>query len=514
MFRGDSVNLGGISCYYGTVFGEDLSETIGLFDHNFNSIKTFTLLPGGRRIFVDSLYNSRPTTYAKYFGPGELYMEMYGNSVIRQYDFNKKYWISNETAYNKSKSVEKSEIYDTEDSIFLILFKWFLYLGLIALFIILSVNYLMPSLNERIALIFNIGVFIGIIILFLLIDNKYTDWVFLLPLCVCGLLLAISGMVPKRAKRWFTLASIILPVLLAVYQFSFTKTTIRMDNGVELPIKWRPGTDLIKRMVMRNMVLKMKQIENGSQYLSKNELTEYEYSIISGHMMSWITFLRPNTVKNDLSYDEALMFVREMNDIVGYDYFKIPPANIWTKAVSKDDKILINSVEDEAHGINKGVSSTNGYIDLAGNLKEMTSTPLSVPYTNINGIPLKIPDYILAMGSSYVDKMNSYDSSIVPKNWAVSNLGLRLMLDTDIKSRDYKVYGLLVDSIGTKLPLKIELLEINNTGINKPWDMIERELIELSNSDREYTIKTIAGDTLRLKIRENTEPYIFTSEKL
>ena len=512
VFKGDSIILSGKPYYFGTIYQNNLSETTGLFDSSFNILKATTVAPGGGRIFSDSITTCRPTRFSKIFIPGEAYIEMFGKSIIRQYDFEKGYWISNEMAFNDKTSKEKSFVYDTQDRIMFQLTKWFMYLGLINLFIIQSIKILFPK--YQIKPLITCIVLSSLILLFIFLDNKFIEWTLLTPLCLWGVLVGISRLAIGKTRRILTVASIVLPILLVLYQFTITSATIQMPDGRNLPIKWRRGTDIFKRMVARNYISKMLTIDHSGEYLCKNELTEYEYSILSGEFMSWETILQPNAVKANISYDETQLLIRELNDIVGYNYFSIPTAYEWSKSTNKNDKPTKNVMEEDPHGINRGLSSVNGFIDLNGNLKELTSTYSVVPYTNINNLPFKIPDYIVIKGSSFADSICSFGNTIIPKNFAATNLGTRLSMDIKFSSKNSKVYGILLDTTNAKIPHKIELLKINGCDIKGTWDNIERQLIELSAYKREYTVKTTSGQIKEITISKNTEPYIFTPETI
>lgn len=513
-FRGDSVHITGKLYYSGTIYGSDLSETIGLFDSEFNTLKASSYYPGGSRIFRDSLTHKIPAGYTRAFIPGQMYIELCGNTICRSYDFQRGYWVSNETAYNGNETYEKDRIYDSEDRMMIPLFKWSFYLFAIFFLIIKIINCFAPKKEVELKSWQTISLILGLFLLFAFVDNKYIEWAFLLPLCAWGILWCISNFAKGHIRNCFRIASGIIPLVLLCYQFLYTQTNIRLSDGQELPINWRRGTDLIRRGTLRKLISKMISLESGELYLSKNELTECEYSILSGELMSWFTYFKPNAIKSNLSYDEANMFINELNDLIGYDYFCIPNAETWSMAVKETDLTTVKEPEDDPHGINNGILSTCGFVDLGGNLKELTSSKYYSSYANSNGIIFKFPDYLVIKGNSYYEGEYSFGDTRIPQNFFANNLGLRLAMNTTPKSDTCHIYGIITDTTDTKYPHKIELLEINGRKIKKTWDEMERELIELSATNRSYKVKSLSDGVQIIQLQQNQEPYIFTPVKL
>ena len=89
----------------------------------------------------------------------------------------------------------------------------------------------------------------------------------------------------------------IVAIGLFVYDYLLIDESVQLNETAEVQFRWQRGSDPVKRAIIRNIARNLISVPGTDQYLSKYELRNYEFDILSGEWMGWVSMLYPNEVK-------------------------------------------------------------------------------------------------------------------------------------------------------------------------------------------------------------------------
>ncbi len=329
--------------------------------------------------------------------------------------------------------------------------------------------------------------------------DKFLQFQLLLPLLSFLLVpLALKYVNLQGVKRIALLYASLLIIIIAFwvcFQFAIVRETAKLSDGTEVELRWRMGTDLVKRYIIKRAIAKMVPVpvqDHGKKYLvyvSKYEFTEGEKAVLNDEIMSWLTYLLYNDPLVDFSYRESQLMLQRIKHLCGVN-FDFLSYNEWKSA-----SLSVNHSPhmDEYNSVDEGEENPYGLVHINGNVPEYTS---NYNWTMRLGLAadtiFKAYNIVFVAGSAYHTK-DSVSYSMVNKNIREGRVGFRLIYRPyDIGSRLFCIKGTRRNDLKmANLPKEIELLSIDGTRIQDMENYESFEELVVENQYKTHMIEAV-----------------------
>lgn len=484
-FVGNSCTREGTLYYSGVCYNSDLTKITGIFDKDLNPLRVFFMLPDSTRFNYDS-YTSG-LAVSTFYLPGRRYEEYFENFLLRYYNFDRGLWFTENFAYNNDSVYPVDDVKDLENRIVVPMLKYLCMPGLMLIFVYMSLGLIpLTVLNDRIR---RIIIWVTVVLLAaacIFAKENYINGIFF-PVLVFLIIWCSAWLIKKRpymvAVRAF---ACIVAIGLFVYDYLLIDESVQLNETAEVQFRWQRGSDPVKRAIIRNIARNLISVPGTDQYLSKYELRNYEFDILSGEWMGWVSMLYPNEVKDNLSYKDASIVLNKICEVSGNYNFVILDTDTWGKAYNESDYKLFRELKEQQKS---GSGSPNhlGLYDLEGSVREWTTCPGLITDIETGRV---MPDYTYAIiaGGSYMDNnfaMKNYHKSMN------TLCGLRVAYGKTVKP-DYMV--VIEDMTEKDKPSgSITLLKrVDDTDLSSmSADEVIDYLVSKSGSERTYHIVRI-----------------------
>ena len=523
VFRGVRVGEERDSAYFGSYYSLDFSTAIGYHKY-INGVLTpqfcrFTTLESSDTIYIndDSMGGCSQEIYSHdsyiIINPKELHLEL-----SKQYNASKDEWRICNSSYGRKYGGDNDHILFNLDSpedkfmmglLFAISF-------FISIFILLS-PILAYLKGNNIPIIISL-LAIGLTIYALIFVNKYLQYSIALPfLSLC----AVFGLTLKLIKREdirYTIAglsALVVTIWWIWYMFYNLDDTARLNDGKEVNIHWRAGTDPQKRFIVKRLFNNMCPVpieDKGVKYtvyVSKYELSEGEFSILNDVICGWIGWLFHDDVLSNFSYRESQLVLNTISDISGVKLDFLSYYEWQTASCGKHHDIHPEELTD----VDDGEENRYGLVNITGNIAEYSNTYLITKKIGLSGDTI-LPSFetIVVCGNAYLGGQT--DISYVNKNLRRGGAGIRPVYRPDnIGRRQFAIYGILRNECNFPgFPKKIVLKSLNGIPISamSTYEDFEEKLIESRFKAKEIeAVDGANGEIIKLKMPKGLCYYDF-----
>ena len=359
---------------------------------------------------------------------------------------------------------------------------------------------------------------IGLTIYALIFVNKYLQYSIALPfLSLC----AVFGLTLKLIKREdirYTIAglsALVVTIWWIWYMFYNLDDTARLNDGKEVNIHWRAGTDPQKRFIVKSLFNNMCPVpieDKGVKYtvyVSKYELSEGEFSILNDDICGWIGWLFHDDVLSNFSYRESQLVLNTISDISGVKLDFLSYYEWQTASCGKHHDIHPEELTD----VDDGEENRYGLVNITGNIAEYSNTYLITKKIGLSGDTI-LPSFetIVVCGNAYLGGQT--DISYVNKNLRRGGAGIRPIYRPDnIGRRQFAIYGILRNECNFPgFPKKIVLKSLNGIPISamSTYEDFEEKLIESRFKAKEIeAVDGANGEIIKLKMPKGLCYYDF-----
>lgn len=447
------------SIYKGVLVDSTLEEQHGFFtkdlsvqsyvSHYSNLIKTVTI-DGGRNFQVmrwDDQYSQKDHELTN------RYKKLYDDAFVGcRYLPDDDYWFMgtryDDNSYGLKKNSESFSIAGSDNwndfdlkYIFYGPFIW-------AFWALFLYDILKLILKKKKALVSFLSSLLPTVLMYIIIPHDILCYQFFIPFILFIVLWFLSRK-NKHIQFLVKCIAYIVVVLCVIFNNFMLKDSVIVD-GEEFSIKWKAGTDILKRYIIVNEVEKLQDetvdIQRGGEYpiyVGKEVISDGVFNAVIGSPIWWITCLteRPN---QPITYREYIYFLDRLKDITGLDNFDLLR---YDELKNLNDK---NSIFPKKE------------------FNELTSS-YHIRFQAIDDnrfIP--VYDNIVYVDSSCINDAGKLNDNInyKYKNAVIYDATARLVMRNKA-GRHFDVMGIKVDATNENLPDSIMLLSINNKQIEK-----------------------------------------------
>ena len=322
----------------------------------------------------------------------------------------------------------------------------------------------------------------------------------------------------KREDIRYTIAglsALVVTIWWIWYMFYNLDDTARLNDGKEVNIHWRAGTDPQKRFIVKRLFNNMCPVpieDKGVKYtvyVSKCDLSEGEFSILNDDICGWIGWLFHDDVLSNFSYRESQLVLNTISDISGVNLDFLSYYVCQTASCGKHHDIHPEELTD----VDDGEENRYGLVNITGNIAEYSNTYLITKKIGLSGDTI-LPSFetIVVCGNAYLGGQT--DISYVNKNLRRGGAGIRPVYRPDnIGRRQFAIYGILRNECNFPgFPKKIVLKSLNGIPISamSTYEDFEEKLIESRFKAKEIeAVDGANGEIIKLKMPKGLCYYDF-----
>lgn len=447
------------SIYKGVLVDSTLEEQHGLFtkdlsvqsyvSHYSNLIKTVTI-DGGRNFQVmrwDDQYTQKDHELTN------RYKKLYDNAFVGCYYLpNDDYWFMG-TKYddkryglvknNKSFSIAGSDNWNDFD------LKYTFYGPFIwAFWALFFYDLIIVLFKKRKVLISFLSSLIPTILMYIVIPHDVLCYQFFAPLILFFVLWFLSRK-NKHVRNLVKSIAYAVLMLCVIFNNFILKESVKIGSE-EVLVKWKAGTDILKRYIITNELEKLQEvtvdIQRGGKYplyVGKEVLTDGMFDAVIGAPLWWISCLQ-GKLNEQITYREYIYFLERLKDITGLDNFDLLRYDELKDLNDKDSVLL----EKE--------------------FNELTSTYKICFQTIDENRIIPMYDNIVYVDSSCVDTNGKLSDNYCYKykNAVIYDATARLVMRKK-EGRHFEIMGIKIDPTNENLPDSIMLLSINRKPLEK-----------------------------------------------
>ncbi|MGM9847307.1 MAG: hypothetical protein ACI31F_05090 [Muribaculaceae bacterium] len=522
VFRGIKIGNEKDSTYIGTYYSLDFSIVSGYHKY-INGVFTpqlarYTHFNSSDTIYLN--YNSfvgfnREVHFPNSYildNPEELHLKL-----SKQYHNHKNEWIIRRSSYGKKYDRDNEHImFDLDSPLDSFMYELLFAVSFIIFLFILLSPLLAYSKSNIIPTIITI-IIIGLTIFAFTCVNKYVRYSIALPFLSLCIIWGLTLLIRRKSSRYVVLgiASVALTVLWIWYMFYNLDETVKLNDGKEVNIHWRAGTDTYKRLVIKHIFNNMCPIpieDNGVKYtvyVSKYELTDGEFAIINDDVCGWLSWLFGNDVLSDFSYRESQIVLNTISNISGVKLDFLSYYEWQTTSCGEHHNIHPNELTDA----NEGEENPFGLVNITGNIAEYSNTYAISSKIGLSGDTL-LPSFdgIIVCGNAFLGKQS--DLCFVNKNLRRGGAGIRpVYRPENIGRKTFVIHGYLRnDRNYPGFPQEILLKSINGEPIHNmnTYEDFEEKLIESRFHNKVIDAVDITnGKSIKLKMPKGLCYYDF-----
>lgn len=467
-FEGYEVIVNGDSLYKGIIYNKDFSEYNGYFDRNFNVVFA-RKKDGANNTFYFNYSNDflRCSWQSKNVESNRT-MKRKGDIIyLKEYHYDEdRFYLSNvnislNNVSNKTykrKGINYCEILDYDIDRELLCVCAFLLFCLLGYFIFRPIA---NKGNTSIYMYIITICVIGSVVLIVFVSNFILQQL-LLPILSFSVPFFLSKYIKNKYVKHAIHCGLcaILLFLWGYFQFVKIEDYATLSDGKTIPIRWKTGTSVLKRIYFKKVLRDMipQTITSGNDtyviYVNKYEFSEPNWVIMNNNeLFGTLTLLRNKPIHG--SYCESMLMLEYLSSLSGieFDLLNIDEfLNITNGLYDDTDK------NQDITRVTRGKKHISGLVNLRSNIIEYTSSYFPSKAIGLAG------DTLI---STYEDVCIT-SGNVVNKCARYSNVGFRLVYrPDDINKKHFRIIGIKRNDIDQfEIPHRIELTKINDIFVN------------------------------------------------
>lgn len=490
-FRGTQIEMSGDTLYKGLAKHDNFLVVRGFWDSDYNEISNIYTRGGFRTYYISSLINDETQLVRIY--EDSFTQNCYNNDDPEfiyglKYTAKGHYWNSIYSFYEDemltSSVWNEKGIWGTsrkEDSSAEVGCAW-IFVCLLCSLLFRRISKKLPEPYAAWALIL---IWLIIPTLSVIIYTPEAIFSMTLPFFIIAIFFLIFRHLIGFERKWslniyFSIVISVFAIFLGC-QVLIRKTKVPMADGTHLELMWKPGTDLVKRSLIKSLVSDLVPVEVSNHdksytiYVSRYELRESFYSITTDEMFSWLTLIRRDQPKARISYRGVRAYLRFLKRLTGVS-FDLLTMEEWLSLV--EDRQISERPSYEYFGVDDETSDENGLVFMTGNLPEMSSDCINVnKHVNADG------ENLLDVYSGNIvcgfNTVNEFKSNVFSKNDPRRSHGFRLVYrPNDIGHVYYDVIGRKRAGCREDLPESIIMKSLNSWSAELHYRVLDLEFFQ------------------------------------
>lgn len=327
--------------------------------------------------------------------------------------------------------------------------KYVLYGPIIWTFWTLFLYDLIKIIFKKEKILLSLGIsLLPTIFMYVLIPQDILYYQFFVPF-VIYLVLWLGFLEYKSIRKAIKRLAYVVVALFVVYNNFLLTDNIKIGNEI-MPMKWKAGTGVLKRYIIKNELEKLQNvtvdITQGGEYsffVGKEVMSDGIFNAVIGSPFWWVSCLT-GKLNESMIYREYIYFLDKLKELTGLDNFDL---------LRYDEFQYL---------------SDNGLVNIEPEFKELTSS-YKIRYQAIDEhrfIP--IYDNIIYLDSACVDN-NGKSNGVWKykyKNAVLYDATARLVMRKN-KKRHFDIMGIKVDNTNKFLPDSILLFKIDDMPIER-----------------------------------------------